>query len=54
MIHKHTDKTWQIGAGEGIWNYSSVEEAMAAGPSRFNFENPNYRDMFITSLDMPS
>lgn len=54
MVHKHTGKTWQIGAGEGIWNYSSVDEAIAAEPSSFNLENPNYRDIFITSFDGPS
>lgn len=54
IMHKHTGKTWQIGAGDGIWNYSSVDEAMAAEPSRFNLVNPNWRDTFITSFDGPS
>ncbi|KAH8695156.1 conidial pigment biosynthesis oxidase Arb2/brown2 [Talaromyces proteolyticus] len=54
FIHKHTGKTWQVGAGEGIWNYSSVDEAAAAEPSSFNFKNPNYRDTFVTSFDGPS
>ncbi|KAF3403687.1 Laccase abr2 [Penicillium rolfsii] len=54
MMHKHTGKMWQVGAGEGIWNYTDVDEAMAAEPHRFNLENPNYRDTFITSFDGPS
>ncbi|KAJ5996955.1 hypothetical protein N7522_008615 [Penicillium canescens] len=54
MMHKHTGKMWQVGAGEGIWNYTSVDEAMAAEPHRFNLKNPNYRDTFVTSFDGPS
>ncbi|CAJ2509011.1 Uu.00g140370.m01.CDS01 [Anthostomella pinea] len=54
MMHKHTGKTWQIGAGDGIWNYSSVEEAMEANPARFNLVNPNWRDTFVTSFDGPA
>lgn len=51
MIHKHANKMWQIGAGVGLWNYSSVAEAMEAEPDQFNLENPMYRDTFITSFD---
>ncbi|KAM5489272.1 Glc7p regulatory subunit [Microsporum audouinii] len=54
IMHKHSGKTWQIGAGEGHWNYSSVEEAMKAEPIKFNLITPNYRDTFITSFDGPS
>lgn len=54
MMHKHTGKTWQIGDGPGIWNYSSVKEAMEAQPSRFNLVNPNWRDTHVTSFDGPS
>jgi hypothetical protein len=54
MLHKHTGKTWQIGAGGGIWQYESVDEAIAAEPTKFNLKNPNYRDTFITSFDGPS
>lgn len=54
MMHKHTGKTWQIGAGEGHWNYASVDEAIEAEPSKFNLKNPNYRDTFVTSFDGPS
>ncbi|GKT72168.1 conidial pigment biosynthesis oxidase arb2 brown2 [Colletotrichum tofieldiae] len=51
MMHKHTGKTWQIGAVFGIWNYSSVDEAMAAEPERFDLKTPKYRDTFVTSSD---
>ncbi|RJE19619.1 hypothetical protein PHISCL_08037 [Aspergillus sclerotialis] len=54
IIHKHTGKTWQIGAGEGIWNFSTVDEAILAEPHRFNLENPNFRDTYVTSFDGPS
>ncbi|KAJ5343154.1 uncharacterized protein N7506_002978 [Penicillium brevicompactum] len=54
MMHKHTGKMWQVGAGEGIWNYTTVDEAIAAEPHRFNLETPNYRDTFVTSFDGPS
>ncbi|KAL1953848.1 hypothetical protein VTO42DRAFT_2108 [Malbranchea cinnamomea] len=54
VMHKHSGKTWQIGAGEGHWNYSSVEEAIKAEPTKFNLKNPNFRDTFITSFDGPS
>ncbi|KAK2616916.1 Glc7p regulatory subunit [Conoideocrella luteorostrata] len=54
LMHKHTGKMWLIGEGEGIWNYSSVEEAIDAESSRFNLENPNWRDTYITSFDGPS
>lgn len=54
VMHKHTGKTWQIGAGEGIWNYTSVDEAIRAEPTKFNLKNPNFRDTFITSFDGPS
>lgn len=54
MMHKHTGKTWQIGAGEGIWNYSSVDAAIEAEPTQFNLVNPNWRDTFVTSFDGPA
>jgi hypothetical protein len=53
-IHKHTTKMWQIGAGMGIWNYSTTAEAIAAQPEAFNFDNPNYRDTFVTGFNGPS
>ncbi|KAF5007923.1 hypothetical protein FDECE_5839 [Fusarium decemcellulare] len=51
MMHKHTGKTWQIGSGLGIWNYSSVEEAMVIEPENFDLETPKWRDTFVTSFD---
>lgn len=54
MMHKHSNKMWKIGAGEGKWNYSSVDEAIATEPHRFNLENPMYRDTYITSFDGPA
>jgi FtsP/CotA-like multicopper oxidase with cupredoxin domain len=51
MMHKHAGKTWQIGSGLGIWNYSSVEEAMSAKPDSFDLETPKWRDTFTTSFD---
>ncbi|KAF4975328.1 hypothetical protein FZEAL_7861 [Fusarium zealandicum] len=51
MMHKHTGKTWQIGSGMGIWNYSSVEEAIAFEPNSFDIETPKWRDTFVTSFD---
>jgi FtsP/CotA-like multicopper oxidase with cupredoxin domain len=49
-IHKHGSKTWFIGQGYGIWNYSSVAEGIKAEPQNFNLKNPNYRDMCITTF----
>lgn len=54
MMHKHTGKTWQVGRGEGVWKYKTVDEAIAAEPHRFNFENPNWRDTYVTSFDGPA
>jgi hypothetical protein len=51
MVHKHANKVWKIGAGEGLWNYSSVNEAIQADPHLFNLKNPSYRDTYITSFD---
>ncbi|KAJ6445404.1 conidial pigment biosynthesis oxidase Arb2/brown2 [Purpureocillium lavendulum] len=45
FMHKHGSKTWRVGYGHGVWNYSSVSEALAERPQDFNFENPGYRDM---------
>jgi FtsP/CotA-like multicopper oxidase with cupredoxin domain len=49
-IHKHGSKVWLIGQGDGIWNYPSVEAAMAAEPGNFNLVDPNYRDTVITTF----
>lgn len=47
-IHKHGNKMWLIGEGEGSFNYSSVAEAAEAMPNAFNFVNPPKRDGFAT------
>lgn len=49
-IHKHANKYWRIGSGDGIWTYSSVDEAIAAQPENFNLETPPYRDTFLTDF----
>ncbi|GKZ33736.1 hypothetical protein AbraIFM66950_003768 [Aspergillus brasiliensis] len=47
-IHKHSNKFYVIGQGNGAWNYSSVAEAMQYIPENFNLETPQIRDTFIT------
>jgi FtsP/CotA-like multicopper oxidase with cupredoxin domain len=49
-IHKHANKYWRIGSGVGMWNYSSVAEAISEKPSNFNLINPPYRDTFLTDF----
>ncbi|OAQ69471.1 conidial pigment biosynthesis oxidase Arb2/brown2 [Purpureocillium lilacinum] len=50
FMHKHGSKTWRVGFGHGIWNYSSVAEAVAKRPEDFNFDNPGYRDSWLTQF----
>ncbi|KAI0008774.1 multicopper oxidase [Xylariaceae sp. FL0662B] len=50
VIHKHGSKTWRIGQGQGLWNYSSVAEAMEVRPEDFNLVNPGYRDSWLTAF----
>lgn len=40
FMHKHGSKTWRIGFGTGVWNYTSVEEAIQERPQDFNLETP--------------
>jgi FtsP/CotA-like multicopper oxidase with cupredoxin domain len=47
-IHKHSNKFFVIGQGEGKWKYSSIAEAMHYIPQSFNFETPQIRDTFAT------
>lgn len=47
-IHKHSNKYYVIGQGQGVWNYTSVAEAMEHIPESFNLKNPQYRDTFAT------
>ncbi|KAL4941374.1 hypothetical protein BDV06DRAFT_229759 [Aspergillus oleicola] len=47
-IHKHSNKFFVIGQGEGKWTYSSVAEAIQYIPESFNFQTPQIRDSFAT------
>ena len=47
-IHKHSNKGYIIGAGNGVFNYTSVAEAIKAIPGSFNLETPSLRDSFTT------
>jgi FtsP/CotA-like multicopper oxidase with cupredoxin domain len=47
-IHKHSNKFFVIGQGEGQWNYSSVAEAMQHIPQSFNLKTPQIRDTYYT------
>lgn len=47
-IHKHSNRAFIIGAGEDLWNWTTVAEAAAAIPQNFNFVSPPYRDGFVT------
>ena len=51
-IHKHNNKMWLIGSGQGLFKWSSVEAAMKEVPQSFNLVNPPRRDGFAT-LDAP-
>jgi FtsP/CotA-like multicopper oxidase with cupredoxin domain len=49
-MHKHSNKAFVLGQGRGAWNWTTVAEAAAELPEgTFNFENPAYRDTFITT-----
>ncbi|KAF2020995.1 multicopper oxidase [Aaosphaeria arxii CBS 175.79] len=47
-IHKHGNKGFILGAGEGPFNWTSVAQASAAIPEAFNLVAPAYRDGFVT------
>ncbi|KAJ5225786.1 laccase TilA [Penicillium chermesinum] len=47
-IHKHSNKFYVIGQGQGAWNYSSVAEAMEHIPESFNLKTPQIRDTYAT------
>lgn len=47
-IHKHSNKFHAIGYGSGVWNYSSVAEALKYIPESFNLENPPLLDTAYT------
>lgn len=46
-IHKHSNKVFILGQGEGDFNWTSVEKAAAAIPQNFNLMTPPYRDGFV-------
>jgi FtsP/CotA-like multicopper oxidase with cupredoxin domain len=46
-IHKHSNKAFVLGYGEGVFNWTTVEQAAAAMPQSFNFVTPPYRDGFV-------
>ncbi|OTA03693.1 Multicopper oxidase [Trichoderma parareesei] len=48
-IHKHSNKMFQIGAGDGDFTWESVEGAIKEKPELFNLVNPPRRDS-IASL----
>ncbi|KAJ5312082.1 hypothetical protein PENANT_c011G07955 [Penicillium antarcticum] len=43
-IHKHSNKHFIIGQGNGVFNYSTVAQAVQAIPGNFNLLTPQYRD----------
>ncbi|KAE8146905.1 multicopper oxidase-domain-containing protein [Aspergillus avenaceus] len=47
-IHKHSNKYFVIGAGQGSFTYASVAEAVKHVPQNFNFVTPQIRDTFPT------
>lgn len=48
-VHKHSNKAYIIGSGNGVFNYTSVDEAMKAMPDgTFNLQSPPLRDSFVT------
>ncbi|KAH7135775.1 putative laccase TilA [Dendryphion nanum] len=47
-IHKHSNKVFILGQGEGAFNWTTVAQAAAAIPQNFNFKTPAFRDSFVT------
>ncbi|KAL4893767.1 multicopper oxidase-domain-containing protein [Aspergillus ambiguus] len=47
-FHKHSNKFFVIGQGNGLWNYASVAEAVKYIPESFNFRTPQIRDTYYT------
>ncbi|KAK7179955.1 multicopper oxidase [Paraphaeosphaeria sporulosa] len=47
-LHKHSNKAFLIGQGQGNFTWSSVAEAAADTPENFNLITPPYRDGFVT------
>ncbi|KAJ5649013.1 uncharacterized protein N7484_002736 [Penicillium longicatenatum] len=51
-IHKHSNKHFVIGRGNGTFTWDTVAEAMLETPSSFNLVNPLIRDTSITPLNI--
>ncbi|CAK44820.1 hypothetical protein M747DRAFT_360643 [Aspergillus niger ATCC 13496] len=51
-IHKHSNKFFYIGSGQGEWEYPSVAEAMRDIPHNFNLHNPPLFDTIATPAAM--
>ena len=47
-FHKHSNKFFVIGAGDGEWNYTSVADAVRHRPGDFNLQTPQIRDTATT------
>ncbi|KAJ5107486.1 hypothetical protein N7456_004161 [Penicillium angulare] len=47
-IHKHSNKAFLIGASQGKFNWSSIDDAAQESPDSF-YEIPTFRDTFVTS-----
>ena len=47
-VHKHSNKAYIIGAGDGVFNYTDVAAAMKVIPESFNLQTPSLRDSFTT------
>lgn len=47
IIHKHSNKAFIVGEGDGFFNWTSVAEAATERPELFEFERPRLRDTFM-------
>ncbi len=47
-IHKHGNKMWLLGTGNGPFKWDTVAEAAKEIPGNFNFVDPPQRDAFAT------
>ena len=48
-MHKHSNKAYFIGTGDGRFTWDTVAEAQKEIPDAFNFESAGLRDTFVTS-----
>jgi FtsP/CotA-like multicopper oxidase with cupredoxin domain len=47
-IHKHSNKHFLIGQGNGVFNWTSVAQAVQESPGSFNLATPQIRDTSVT------